>query len=142
MTMPNNAVAQAALMLRLSLGAVLLAQGLWLKVSVFGLGGAMGYVGATGYPPILGAVVAIIETLAGLALVLGVLVRPAALAMLPVMLGASLQYAGNGWLFRASGGGWEFPVFLTATLVVHALLGAGPFAWRPAALPRPMPARA
>ena len=138
--MPNNAVAQAALMLRLSLGAVLLAQGLWLKVSVFGLGGAMGYV--TGYPPILGAVVAIIETLAGLALVLGVLVRPAALAMLPVMLGASLQYAGNGWLFRASGGGWEFPVFLTATLVVHALLGAGPFAWRPAALPRPMPARA
>ncbi len=138
--MPNNASAHAALVLRLSLGAVLLAHGLWLKVFVFGLGGTMGYFGSIGYPPILGAVVAIIETLAGIALVLGVLVRPAALAVLPVMLGASLQHAGNGWLFTASGGGWEFPVFLTATLVVQALLGAGSFAWRPAALSRLEPA--
>lgn len=138
--MPNNASDHAALVLRLSLGAVLLAHGLWLKVFVFGLGGTMGYFGSIGYPPILGAVVAIIETLAGIALVLGVLVRPAALAVLPVMLGASLQHAGNGWLFTANGGGWEFPVFLTATLVVQALLGAGSLAWRPAALSRLAPA--
>lgn len=138
--MLNNASDHGAFVLRLSLGAVLLAHGLWLKFFVFGLGGTMGFFGSIGYPPMLGAVVAIGESLAGLALVLGVLVRPAALAMLPVMLGATLQHAGNGWLFSANGGGWEFPAFLTATLVVQALLGAGSFAWRPAVVSRWAPA--
>lgn len=138
--MPDNTSPHAALVLRLSLGTVLLAHGLWLKFFVFGLPGTMGFFGSIGYPPMLGAVVAIAETLAGLALLAGVLVRPAALAMLPVMLGATWQHAGNGWLFTAPGGGWEFPAFLTATLLVQALLGAGSYAWRPAALRRVAPA--
>jgi hypothetical protein len=43
------------------------------------------------------------------------------------MLGAAVQHAGNGWLFTAPGGGWEFPAFLAAALLVQAGLGAG--AW-------------
>ncbi len=115
----------AALLLRLSLGAILLAHGAWLKLGVFGLAGTMGWFGSVGYPPILGAIVALSETAAGLALIGGVLVRPAALLTLPIMLGATAMHAGNGWLFTAPNGGWEFPAFLTAALLVQAGLGAG-----------------
>jgi putative oxidoreductase len=34
-------------------------------------------------------------------------------------------------VFSGNGGGWEFPVFWIAMLVVQALLGDGAFAWRP-----------
>ena len=115
----------AALVLRLSLGSVLLAHGAWLKLGVFGLAGTMGYFGSVGLPPFLGAVVALGETAAGLALIAGVLVRPAALLSLPILLGATAMHAGNGWLFTAPNGGWEFPAFLTAALLVQAGLGAG-----------------
>ncbi len=138
--MQKDPAAYGALVLRLSLGLVLLAHGLWLKIGVFGLAGTMGYFGSIGYPPVLGAVVALGETAAGLALVLGVLVRPAALAVLPILLGATWQHAGNGWLFTASGGGWEFPAFLAAAALAQALLGAGAHAWRPAVLGRVLPA--
>ncbi len=41
------------------------------------------------------------------------------------MIGAVIQHAGAGWLFNAPGGGWEFPAFWTAALLVQAGLGAG-----------------
>jgi putative oxidoreductase len=138
--MQDNSSAYGALVLRLSLGSVLLAHGLLLKLMTFGLAGTMGFFGSVGYPPLLGAAVALGETAAGIALILGVLVRPAALAMAPVMLGATLFHAGNGWLFTAPNGGWEFPAFLTAAALAQALLGAGAHAWRPAALQRVAPA--
>jgi putative oxidoreductase len=115
----------AALLLRLSLGTILLAHGAWLKLGVFGLAGTMGYFGSVGLPPILGAVVALAETAAGLALIAGVLVRPAALLSLPILVGATAMHAGNGWLFSAPNGGWEFPAFLTLAMLVQAGLGAG-----------------
>eukprot|EP01031_Cornospumella_fuschlensis_P005343 gene5343-biopygen4437 len=86
----------AALLLRLSLGTILLAHGAWLMFGVFGLAGTMGYFGSIGYPPVFGALVAFGETAAGLALITGVLVRPAALLSLPILIGATLaQLAGN-----------------------------------------------
>jgi len=115
----------AALLLRVSLGILLLAHGAWLKLGVFGLAGTMGFFGSIGYPPVLGAVVALAETLAGLALIAGVGVRIASLAMVPIMLGATAVHAGNSWLFSATGGGWEFPAFLAVTFLVQAGLGAG-----------------
>lgn len=115
----------AVLLLRLSLGAILLAHGAWLKLGVFGLAGTMGYFGSIGFPPVLGAIVAFGETAAGLALIAGVLVRPAALLSLPILLGATAMHAGNGWLFTAPNGGWEFPAFLTLAMLAQAGLGAG-----------------
>ena len=32
------------------------------------------------------------------------------------------QIAGNGWVFSAANGGWEYPAFWTVTLIVQALL--------------------
>jgi putative oxidoreductase len=129
-TMPsaNDTTPHAAFGLRIALGLVLLAHGALLKLATFGLAGTMGYFASIGYPPALGALVAFGETAAGLALLAGVLVRTASLASLPIVLGAALQHAGNGWVFTAPGGGWEFPAFLAAALLVQAGLGAGAWA--------------
>jgi putative oxidoreductase len=53
--------------------------------------------------------------------------------MIPILIGATLQHIGNGWLFSAAKGGWEFPAFWTMTLIVQALLGDGAYALRPSA---------
>jgi putative oxidoreductase len=124
----------AAFLLRVAMGVMLLAHGLHLKIMTFGLAGTMGFFGSLGYPPVLGAVVAIAETLAGIALIAGVWVRPVSLLMVPIMIGATIQHLPAGWLFSARGGGWEFPAFWTVTLLVQAGLGAGAFALDPARL--------
>jgi len=115
----------AALLLRVSMGVMFLAHGLLLKVMTFGLAGTMGYFGSIGYPPVFGAIVTFAEIAAGIALIAGVWVRLVSLLALPIMIGAVIQHAGAGWLFNAPGGGWEFPAFWTAALLVQAGLGAG-----------------
>ncbi|MFL9825061.1 DoxX family protein [Rhodoplanes sp. SY1] len=124
----------AALLLRVSLGALLIAHGLLLKVATFGLAGTAGYFQSLGYPAFFAYLVILGEIGGGLALILGLWTRWIALLLLPILIGATLQHAGNGWLFTAKGGGWEFPVFWTVTLVVQALLGDGAYALRPGAL--------
>jgi putative oxidoreductase len=107
------------------MGILFLAHGAVLKLGTFGLAGTMGYFGSLGYPPVLGAVVIAAEILGGLALVAGIGVRAVSLAFVPLMLGALLQHAGNGWVFSGQGGGWEFPAFWIAALLVQAGIGAG-----------------
>ncbi|EFH11855.1 DoxX family protein [Teichococcus cervicalis] len=115
----------ATLLLRVSLGLMFLAHGFLMKVLTFGLSGTMGYFGSLGYPPVFGAIVAIAETLAGIALILGVWTRAVSLLTLPILIGALLQHTGNGWVFSARGGGWEFPAFWIVAMLVQAGLGAG-----------------
>ncbi len=115
----------AALLLRVSMGVMFLAHGAVLKLGTFGLAGTMGYFQSIGYPAPLAVVVIAAEILGGIALILGLGVRVVSLALVPLMLGALLQHTGNGWVFSAKGGGWEFPAFWTAALLVQAGLGAG-----------------
>lgn len=61
-------------------------------------------------------------------LILGYKVRAVALAFVPLMVGATFEHLGNGWMFGYPGGGYEFPVFWTVALLVQALLGGGAFA--------------
>ncbi len=121
----------AALLLRLSLGFMFLAHGLLLKVLTFTVAGTVGYFERIGYPGFFAYLVILGEIGGGLALVLGIWTRAVALLLLPIMIGASLQHVGAGWVFTSQGGGWEFPVFWTVALVVQALLGDGAFALRP-----------
>ena len=123
----------AALLLRVTLGVAFLAHGLLLKVMTFGLAGTMGYFGSLGFPPIFGLIVIIAEIGAGIALITGVGVRVVSLLALPIMIGATMQHVGNGWMFSAARGGWEFPAFWTVLLLVQAGLGAGAFAFNPLA---------
>lgn len=119
----------AALVLRLSLGVALIAHGA-LKVFVFTVPGTVQFFESVGYPGLFAYLVILAELGGGAALILGAFVRPVAVALIPVLIGATLQHAGNGWLFTAQGGGWEYPAFWTAMLVVQALLGAGALAVR------------
>jgi putative oxidoreductase len=39
----------------------------------------------------------------------------------PVLLGAMWVHLGNGWVFSAPNGGWEYPLFLIVISIVVAL---------------------
>jgi putative oxidoreductase len=120
----------AALLLRVSLGTLFLAHGLLLKVFTFTIAGTVGYFQSVGYPGFFAYLVIAGEIGGGLALLLGIRTRAISLLLLPIMIGATLQHVGNGWLFTGQNGGWEFPVFWTVALLVQALLGDGAFALR------------
>jgi putative oxidoreductase len=68
------------------------------------------------------------ELIGGAMLVLGVYARWVALALVPILIGATTVHWGNGWVFDAKGGGWEYPVFWAVALVVQFLIGDGAFA--------------
>ena len=118
----------AALILRVALGVMFLAHSLYLKVFVFTVAGTVGFFESLGLPGAFAYLTILAEIGGGLALILGFQVRLVAIALLPVLLGATWVHAGNGWVFSAEGGGWEYPVFLAVATVVQALLGAGAYA--------------
>jgi putative oxidoreductase len=117
----------AALLLRLSLGAMFLSHGL-LKWLVFTLPGTAKFFDSVGFPGFLAYVVTPVEIAAGVLLILGVRTRAVALATIPVLLGAASVHVGNGWLFSSANGGWEYPVLLVVLAIVQALLGDGAYA--------------
>lgn len=131
----NRTAPYAALLLRVSLGVLLLAHGLLLKVFTFTIPGTVGYFESIGYPGFFAYLVMLGEIGGGLALILGLWTRTISLLLVPIMIGATLQHVGNGWVFSAENGGWEFPAFWTVTLFVQALLGDGAYAWRASLLP-------
>jgi putative oxidoreductase len=125
MTDVKTTTPYAALLLRVSMGVLFLAHGGLLKLGTFGLAGTMGFFGSLGYPPIFGAIVTFAEIGAGIALIAGVGVRTVSLLSIPILVGATIQHLPNGWMFGNPRGGWEFPAFWTAALLVQAGLGAG-----------------
>jgi putative oxidoreductase len=122
--------ATAALVLRLSLGTMFVAHAL-LKYFVFTLSGTAQFFSSLGLPGVLGYATFAAELVGGILLIAGVKTRVVSLALVPVLIGATWAHAGNGWLFSAPNGGWEYPAFWTIALVVQALLGDGAFAFRP-----------
>ncbi|MGB2121980.1 MAG: DoxX family protein [Candidatus Puniceispirillaceae bacterium] len=111
-------------LLRIHLGAILLAHG-WLKISVFTVAGTVGYFASLGLPSIVAYLTIFGEIAGGLALILGVQTRLAAALSVPILLGATFVHLGNGWLFSAEGGGWEFPASLTIIALTVAFMGSG-----------------
>ena len=121
-------------LLRVSLGVLFLAHGL-LKVLVFTPAGTVGFFESLGPPGFFAYLVMAGEIGGGLLLIAGAYTRVVALGLLPIALGATFVHLGNGWLFCAEGGGWEFPLFLTITTLAQAAMGAGAFALRAPELP-------
>ena len=122
----------AALILRVSSGALFIAHGL-MKVFVFTIPGTVGYFESLGLPGFFAHLTILAEVVGGLALILGVGTRAVALALIPVLLGATWVHSGNGWTFSNEGGGWEFPLFWAIVQGAIALLGSGAFALKPTA---------
>jgi len=123
----NHRTDIAALILRLSLGIVFVAHGL-LKVLVFTLPGTVQFFESAGFLGWSAYLVTLVEIGGGVLLTAGVATRITSLALIPVMLGATSVHLDAGWLFSNANGGWEYPVFLTAMLIVQALLGPGALA--------------
>ena len=120
------------LLLRVALGILFLAHGLYLKVFVFTLAGTAQYFGSLGLPGWFGYLVPLYETLGGLALIFGVFTRyVAVLLALHMLVATYIGHRGNGWMFASQGGGWEFPLFWSLALFTLALLGDGAMALMP-----------
>jgi putative oxidoreductase len=117
----NRGDATGAALLRVSLGVMFLAHGVVLKLFTFGLAGTAGYFASIGLPPVLAYVVFAAETIGGALLLANVATAWVSLALIPVLAGAFWVHAGNGWVFSAAGGGWEYPLFLILVSVVVAL---------------------
>ena len=127
--MTNSGANYAALLLRLSLGTMFLAHAL-LKLFVFTLPGTAQFFQSLGLPGALAYVTFAAELVGGILLIFGLGTRWVAVALVPIMIGATWAHAGNGWVFSAPNGGWEYPAFWTVTLFVQALLGDGAYALR------------
>ena len=68
------------------------------------------------------------ELLGAAGLIFGIYPRYVALLLVPEMIGTIVTVHGkNGWEFTNKGGGWEYPAFWAAALLVLFLLGDG--AW-------------
>lgn len=127
--MTNNRNADyAALLLRVSLGVMFIAHGA-LKVFVFTPAGTVGYFESLGLPAIFAYLTMLAELGGGILLIAGFATRLVSIATIPLLLGTIVfAHWSAGWMFSNQGGGWEFPAFWAATLVVQALLGSGAYA--------------
>ena len=123
----------AALVLRLSLGIMFIMHA-YLKLAVFTMAGTVQFFESIGFPGFLAYPTVAAEVIGGVLLILGVYSRYVAAALIPVLLGATFVHLGNGWVFSAQGGGYEYPLFLIAASAVQILLGDGAHALKPGAL--------
>ncbi|SCB36353.1 DoxX family protein [Rhizobium hainanense] len=124
----------ALLILRVTLGALFLAHA-GLKYFVFSPAGTAQYFTSLGLPGALAYVTIALETIGGIALIIGLFARFAAVALIPILLGAIVTvHAAAGFFFTNSNGGWEFPAFWIIGLLVIALGGDGALAIRSSAL--------
>lgn len=121
----------AALLLRLTTGALFLVHGLT-KLFVFTPAGTSGFFQSLGLPGWLGIVTMLLEILGGAALILGVATRIVSLVLAVILLGAAFTaHWAAGFSFSNAGGGWEYPVMWAAVQVALALLGDGVYALYP-----------
>jgi putative oxidoreductase len=131
-------------LLRFALGTMYLAHSVVLKLLTYGPAGTAQFFVSVGLPPWLAYLTLAGEAVGGVLLVLGIQARWVALALLPPLLGAIVWVHGaNGWVFTATGGGWEYPAYLMIASLAQALLGDGAYALMPSsgfAAGRPRPA--
>ncbi len=121
-----------ALVLRVVLGVIYVAHA-YLALVVMGLAKAVEYQRAMHIPlPEIGVWYLIVaHGLGGILLILGLLVRWAALANIPIMAGALwFVHLQQGFFIFGSKFGYEYVLVLLGATIAQALLGAGAFTLR------------
>ena len=121
----------AAFLLRVALGLMFITHSWLLKLFVFTLPGTAKFFGPIELPEWFAYVVFAAEAIGGILLVLGVQTRWVALALTPILVGATWAHWGNGWMFGYANGGWEYPIYLTLLAIVQFMLGDGAYALVP-----------
>jgi len=134
MTTDARAVNAGATLLRLSLGAMWVSHA-WFKITAFGVAGFAGWLDSLGLPGFMAGPVIALELVGGVLILAGFYGRFVSIALLPVMAVATSVHLPNGMIFSNANGGWEYPVFLLAASIVHALVGDGVLALKSRPLP-------
>jgi putative oxidoreductase len=119
----------ASLALRLPLGIIFVAHGaqkLFAWFGGYGLEGTGQFMASQGLEPgfLMALLAGSVEFFGGLALIIGILVRPAALGLAFAMLIAGVVVHGSAGLFL-SNGGYEFALALFSGSVALLFLGGG-----------------
>jgi len=120
-----------ATVLRLFLGVIYVMHA-YLALVVYGPNGMVQFQRSHGIPfPEVGVWYLIIaHGVGGILLLLGILVRWAALVNIPIMLGALIfVHLGQGF-FMSKGGGYEYALLVLGATIAQAFLGAGAFTLR------------
>ena len=118
------------LVLRLFLGFTYLAHAYLVVYKIGFPSGLIAYERSAGIPlPELGAwYLLLAHGLGGMLLILGILVRWAALANIPVMAGAVwFVHSSQGFFVFAGKNGYEYALFVLGATMAQALLGPGAF---------------
>jgi putative oxidoreductase len=120
-----------ATVLRLVLGVIYIMHA-YLAAFVFGPQGMVAYQTAKGipFPELATWYLIVAHGLGGLCLLLGVLVRWAALANIPIMLVAVFVIHLKQGFFMGKDGGYEYTLLVLGATIAQALLGAGAFTFR------------
>ncbi len=121
MMMKKGSVDAGLFLVRLALGVVFIAHG-WQKFA--NMDATVGFFGTLGLAPFFAYLVAAIELLGGLAVLLGVFARVAAVLLVLVMIGAIAMVKSKVGFF----GGYEFDLALLLAALAVAVSGAGCFA--------------
>lgn len=101
------------------------------------LSGTAEFFNSIGLPTWLAYAIFLAEAVGGILLIAGIQARWVALALSPILIGATWAHAGNGWLFASTNGGWEYPLYLFVLCVAQAMLGDGAYALWPSWSIRP-----
>ncbi|HEY2376763.1 MAG TPA: DoxX family protein [Gemmatimonadaceae bacterium] len=120
-------IALALTLIRLIVGIVFLVHGSQ-KLFVFGIGGITGFFSQMGIPlpMIAGPVVTFVELLGGIALILGIFTRVAAILLAIDMCGAILFVHGKNGFFLPNG--FEYALTLLTANIALAIGGPGEYA--------------
>ncbi|HYC83539.1 MAG TPA: DoxX family protein [Candidatus Paceibacterota bacterium] len=110
----------ALLLLRLGLSVVFLGHGI---AKLNDLPGTVAYFAALGLPAVMAYFIAVLETVAGAAVLMGVFTRLSALGLAATMVGAIVTTKGQGGI-----GSFEFEFILLIVSLALALIGPGKYA--------------
>jgi putative oxidoreductase len=119
-----------ATVLRVFLGVIYIMHA-YLVAFVYGPSGMIAFQHARGIPfPEIGTwYVIVAHALGGVCLILGLLVRWAALVNIPIMAGAVFLHLKQGF-FIGKEGGYEYELLVLGATIAQAFLGAGAFTLR------------
>ena len=131
----NRLRCYGVLLLRIALGTMFIAHSVIYMTMTLTLAGTVDFFASLGLPPWFAYATILAEALGGLLLILGIQTRWVALALSPILLGATWVHSGNGWLFASQNGGWEYPLYLFVLCIAQAMLGDGPYAISPSWFP-------
>lgn len=120
-----------ATVLRIFLGVIFIMHA-YLVAFVYGPSGMMAYQKGTGipFPEISTWYLILAHGLGGICLILGLLVRWAALVNVPIMAGALFFVHAKQGFFMDKDGGYEYVLLVLGATIAQAFLGAGAFTLR------------